>query len=503
MPARHEPLILAVDIGTSSVRTALFDANLRRVPGSLGQRAHAVTHSADGAAELGPATLEAGLRACLDHTVLRAGQRLVTAIGVSSFWHSLLGCDARGHALTPIYTWADSRCREDAAALRGEHSEKAYQARTGCMLRASFWPAKLRWLARTRRGLFRRVARWQSPADWLQSRCCEAGGEGTAHGMATGTGLYDPNALGWDPESLRLAGLRADQLPAVGTGALPLRSAFRRRYPALRAARWWPAIGDGAASNLGSGATRPGRAAINVGTSAAFRVMRRGGRAEGPFGLFCYRVDLERFLVGGAVSNAGNLRAWCRRELNLPAGEKALEAALAARPEPLGSLVVLPFWSAERAPTWCENVPGVISGFSQDTTAVDLLQATTEAVYQRLALIADLSVGGQERSRPDSGPGSALEIIVSGGILKSPSLLQRMANVLGRPVSRCTEPEASLRGAAVYAAELEGIDVDGAVGTRTLIGARVAPHRRIAALYAREREKQQTLEKLMSSAAMK
>ena len=503
MPAPHDPLILAIDIGTSSVRAALFDASLRRLPGSLAQRAHAVTHSADGAAELDPATLETGLHACLEHTVARAGQRLVTAIGVSSFWHSLLGCDARGKALTPIYTWADSRCREDAAALRAERPEKEYHARTGCMLRASFWPAKLRWLARTRRGLFRRVARWQSPADWLQDRFCEGGGQVTAHGMATGTGLYDPNALAWDPASVRLAGLREEQLPVIGTNALPLRAAFRRRYPALREARWWPAIGDGAASNLGSGATRPGRAAINVGTSAAFRVMRRGPRAGSPFGLFCYRVDPERFLVGGAVSNAGNLRAWCRRELNLPAGDKALEIALAARPEPLRSLVVLPFWSAERAPTWCEDVGGVISGLSQDTTALDLLQATTEAVYQRLALIADLSVGGGERTGAKGGPESGLKIIVSGGILKSSSLLQRMADVLGRPLCRCAEPEASLRGAAVYAAEREGVDVEGSIDPKSWFGDGVAPRRRIAALYARERARQQDLERLMTRAETK
>ena len=482
-------LILAIDIGTSSVRTALFDGGLRRLPGSLGQRAHAVSHSADGAAELDPAALEGSVRHCLDFTANRAGKRVVAAVGVSCFWHSLLGLDARGNALTPIYTWADSRCREDAAALRDEFPEKTYHARTGCMWRASCWPAKRRWLARTHRALFRRVRHWQSPADWLQNRLCEGGGGLTAHAMATGTGLYDPNTLAWDPGACRLAGLRADQLPAIGATARPLSAALRRRYLALREARWWPAVGDGAASNLGSGATEPGQAAINIGTSAAFRVLRRGSRAESPFGLFCYRVDRDRFLVGGAVSNAGNLRAWCRRELKLPASEKALEAALAARREPLRSLVVLPFWSAERAPTWCENVSGVISGLTQNTTALDLLQATTEGVYQRLALIADLS-GSTE---------SALKIIVSGGVLKSPSLLQRLSNVLGRPLWRSAEPEASLRGAAVSAAELEGVDVERLTRLRNVTGHRVTPHRRVAALYARERHRQQQLESLMDS----
>ncbi len=498
MTAHGPPLILAIDLGTSSVRTALFDHHLRRVPGSMAQRSYAVTHGEDGAAEFDVATLETHLHLCLNQTVPRAGQRPVQAIGTSCFWHSLIGVDARGKALTPVYTWADSRCREDAAHLREEMPEEPYHLRTGCMLRASYWPAKLRWLARTRRSLFRRVARWQSPSDWLQNRFCEQGADVTAHGMATGTGLYDPNTLAWDREVVDLCQLREEQLPTIGTDSLVLRADFQRRYPALRGAHWWPAIGDGAASNLGSGATQPGRAAINVGTSAAFRLMQSGPQARGPFGLFCYRVDPKRYLVGGAVSNAGNLRAWCQRELRLPGGPTALDRAMAARPEPLRSLVVLPFWSSERAPTWCENLSGVVSGLTLNTTALDLLQATTEAVYQRLALIADLGLGGKETvAKPP------VKIIVSGGILKSDSLVQRLADVLGRPVHRSVEPEASLRGAAVYAVELEGMADSSTELPDTSFDRAIRPRRRIAALYAGERVRQQALEGLMHAETAK
>ena len=499
MPAHRDPLVLAVDIGTSSVRTALFDARGRCLPGSLAQRAHAVTHAPAGAAELDPATLEAGLLRCLDRTLPHARRRPVPAVGISCFWHSLVGSDRRGKLLTPIYTWADARCRHDATRLRAELSERGYHARTGCMLRASFWPAKLRWLAREQRGLFRRVARWHSPAESLLAKLCADGGDVCAHGMATGTGLYNPSTLRWDDGLLELCGLRRDQVPLLTEGALRLRPEYARKFPALAEAQWWPAIGDGAAGNLGSGATREGRAAINVGTSAAFRVMREGRVARSPFGLFAYRVDPRRFVVGGAVSNAGNLRAWCRRELNLPGADPALDDALAARPGPASSLVTLPFWSAERAPTWCEELSGLVCGLTQNTSALDLLQSTTEGVYHRLAAIADLSLAG---TRP--GPGKtarrppATQIIVSGGILKSAHLLQRLADVLGRPVSPSTEPEASLRGAAVYALEKAAV-AGWTEAARPGVGAQVRPRARYAALYGREREKQQRLEALMTA----
>lgn len=461
------------------------------MPGTLAQQPHSVTHSDEGAAELDPAAVHANLTACLRATLSRAGKREVVAVGTTCFWHSLVGVDVRGRPVTPIYTWADSRCRDDAAVLRSELSEKTYHRQTGCMLHASYWPAKLRWLARTNRRRFRSVARWQSPSDWLAGQFCDGGADACAFGMATGTGLFNPRALGWNADLVALCGIRDDQLCPLSQEPLRLDAASAKRFPALAGANWWPAVGDGAASNLGSGATRPGRAAINVGTSAAFRVMNDGADARSPLGLFCYRVDASRYVVGGAVSNAGNLRAWCRRELRLPANDAALDRALAARPGPVGSLVTLPFWSAERAPTWREDLAGVIEGLSQNTTALDLLQATTEAVYHRLALIADLSLADAGRT----------EIIVSGGILKSAGLLQRLADVLGRPVRPSLEPEASLRGAAVYALDRSSLSQAVHEDIRHLAGPAVRPRARYARLYAQERARQRELEATVSRAA--
>lgn len=492
MPAGKASFVLAIDLGTSSVRSALFDGRGRRVEGTLVQRPHAVTHSPDGAAELDETTLQKGLEACLRGTLRRTGGRRISDVGISCFWHSLIGTDGAGAALTPVYTWADARCRADAARLRREYTEADYHARTGCMLRASYWPAKLRWLARTRKTLWRKAARWQSPAEYLLGQFCAGGADRCAHGMATGTGLYDPAGLAWDHVLLKTCGLRPEQVPEISDEPLQLRPELCARWKALADARWWPAIGDGAAGNLGSGATRPGRAAINVGTSAAFRVLRSGPIGKIPLGLFCYRVDAQRHVVGGAVSNAGNLRAWCRRELNLPRSEAALERALAARPGPLHELVVLPFWSAERAPSWCEELRGTVTGLAQHTSALDLLQAATEGVYQRLALIADLSLGTDgERAAPT-------EIIVSGGILKSPWSLQRLADVLGRTIHPCNEPEASLRGAAVYALERSG-NVPADAG---LVGPAVLPRPKLAGLYVKERRRQRKLERVIVAAGV-
>jgi gluconokinase len=481
-------LILAIDVGTSSTRTALFDARGDRLTGTTAQRSYPLLTTADGGAELDPAALEDATTQCLRETLehRRAHHALkdrpIAGIGVSCFWHSFIGTDAHGEPLTRVVTWADSRCREDAALLRQELGEKAVHARTGCMVRASFWPAKLVWLQRAQRQLFRKVRRWLSPAEWLQLRL--AGAANCAIGMATGTGLFQPARLTWDAALLQRCGLAPEQLGAVDDAPTETAGRIGEQFPELRGVPWFPAIGDGAASNLGSGATRPGLAAINVGTSAALRVMRVGQKeARAPFGLFCYRVDAERYLVGGAVSNAGNLRAWCLRELRLEEDAAAMEEQLARRPAPAHGLTVLPFWTAERAPTWNEEQPGVIVGLTQHTTALDLLQATTEGSYHRLARIAELLLANVSENP---------KFLVSGGIQNSRVAMQRLADVLGQRIHASPEPEASLRGAAVFAGEKLGLRL-----AELKAGRPIRPQPKIAAQYAREREKQIALEELL------
>ena len=471
-----DSLILALDVGTSSTRTALFDAGAHRIDGTTAQESYPLITSGEGAAEIEPAVLLRAVRRCLAQTMAKVRGRRIAGIGASCFWHSLIGTDAAGKPLTRIITWADARCRADAAKLRARFSEKQTHARTGCMLRASFWPAKLAWLRRTQPRIFAKVRQWMSPAEWLQLTL-----SGEAHcalGMAAGTGVFDPTKLAWDRALLAHCEVSPEKFRTLTDAPLPVGGALAKEFPALAGVPWFPAIGDGAASNLGSGATRPGLAAINVGTSAALRVMRSGRTARAPFGLFCYRVDAERFVVGGAVSDAGNLRAWCIRELRLP-NDTAIETALAARPGP-SSLTVLPFWTSDRAPTWNENATGVIHGISQSTTALDLLQAITEASYQRIARIAELVMSVEPRPP---------KFIVSGGIRHSPSALQRLADVLGQPVFPNDEMEASIRGAAIYALEKLGRPAPALVLPKP-----VKPRARYAKMYAEARERQRTLE---------
>ncbi|MGH3103525.1 MAG: gluconokinase [Gaiellaceae bacterium] len=416
--------VLALDVGTSSVRARVYDERGEHVRGVEAQTRYEVTHGHDGRAEFDPDHLVEATTAALEEARREAGDP-VEAVGTSCFWHSLMAVDARGRALSPLVTWRDTRSVAAAERLAGLVDPAAVHARTGCVVHPSYWPAKLLWLRETEPQLFRSVHRFVSFADYLYGRL--AGDMRTSVSMASGTGLLDVNAGTWDDELLAAVGVTPERLPEISD------------EPAAAGEPWFPAIGDGACSNVGAGCTTPDRAALMIGTSGAYRVAFQAERAEPRPGLFLYRLDGRSFVEGGALSDGGNLYAWLAQTLRLP------EAAGLADAEPAAhGLTFLPLLGGERSPGWNGRARGAIAGLSFDTTPAHILQAALEGIAYRFAELADLL--------PE-----VREVVATGHALHAnPTWVQILADVLARPVTLCEVDEASARGAAVVVLERLG-----------------------------------------------
>jgi gluconokinase len=449
-------MVIALDVGTSSARATLYDPQGRVVPGRFHQVAYKPTLTADGGVEHDPAVLLEAVATCLDAIIRASRHDDIRGVGVTTFWHGLLGFDAAGQPVTPIFTWADSRSAPDAALLRGALDDRALHARTGCHLHSSYWPAKLRWLARERPADVLHVAHWGSIGEHLELALF--GETATSVSMASGTGLLDQETLRWDAEAMAAAGVEPERLfpLAEAGGRRGLRAPWSARWPALRGVPWFPAVGDGAASNVGSDCVDPSRIAVNVGTSAAIRLVT-GEAGQAPIGLWRYRVDRRRALVGGATSEGGNVYAWCRDVLKLAPPDE-VERALAARAPDSHGLTVLPFLAGERAPGWRGDRRATITGLSLSSTALDITHAAMEAVVLRLMLIyARLAPVAATEHR----------VVASGGAVAHSRVWTRMlADGLGRDIHWSSESEATSRGAALLALEALGVlpDIGAAPG---------------------------------------
>lgn len=470
----REPLVLALDVGSTATRGAVYDATGRPV-GRRAKIAHAFSSAADGTSEIDPDQVADEIEQVLDQLADAHARSRVGGVAFDTFASSLVGVDADGGALTPCYTYADGRCAAYVGPLRERLDEAAVQQRTGTRLHTSYLAPRLLWL----RDTGPRVSRWLSLGEYVQQRILGTTAAGTP--TAAWTGLLDRRTGRWDAGMLDAAGIDEDVLSPVQDPGIPLegvdRARVAKRWPALADAAWFPVIADGLASNVGTGAADASTAAVAAATSGAVRVLVPGIPETVPSGLWCYRVDAGRSLLGGAINDVGRLVAWLRSVLRVPDDDAALDAVLAADPEARGPAAV-PFLTGERSTGWAASARAVVAGLSAGTSPEAIFRAGAEGVALSYARVAE------ELTRVAP---SVTRVAASGRVTQSlPHLLQLVADATGTPVEHVDLKRATLHGTALLA--LETLAPDVARADPPVVGV-YRPRAEHAAHYAAARER--------------
>lgn len=454
--------VIVLDLGSSSTRAMLYDAQAKPVPGALVRESVDFHVDQLGASEDDPqlalARASRTLNALKQTPAYRDQVKTEPLLAISSYAGSLLCLDANAEPLTPIYTYADTRASSDAAQLREIHDEIATLQRTGCRIRANYTPARLAWLKRTQPDIFARTRHFVTLSDYVRLKLF--GRLGCGISIASWSGLLNRQNNDWDETWLRILGLQREQLPPID--------------PAT--SHGLIAVGDGAGANVGSGCTNPDHVAVTIGTTGAMRIISpHDAQRDISPALWSYRANHAFDLTGGATTEGGNVVAWLRAVL-AGLGNDTAEAAIAQqRPDGHG-LTVLPMFGGERSPGFADRARATLHGLSFDSTPAHIARACYEAIAYRLGSIYTALLGASR----------AKGIIASGGaLLGSPTWCQIIADVTGAPVQLCDEPEATARGAAMLA--LRQLDLPAQLGPIFV------PNAQHTAIYRAAAARQQTL----------
>jgi gluconokinase len=443
---------VGLDIGTSSVRALLVDGDFNTVPEIGLQKKYEFTTRTDGSVEVEPGKIIELVIGCLDelHAGMQAKGLQTAAVGISTFWHCFLGVDKDGKPTSPIVHLFDTRSGSQMEQLTDMLEAGWIHAITGCVPHTSYWPTKLLWFKENRRECFDRTVRWMSVGEYVLFVLTGQPAESTS--MVSASGIWDQRRNDYCEELLSVIGVDRDSLAPVETLDQPrtkLQSNFAERWPLFDGIPWYPAYGDGACNSIGSGCTTPQQFALMVGTSGAMRVVVKTPSVAAPAGIWCYRVNRERFILGGAISNGGEVFRWTTNTLKLP---PEAEDEVATRTPGSHGLTMLPYFAGERSPYWRPDLRAAIAGISLATKPVDILQACLESVslrFRQIYLLLTKRFGMPE------------QIVTSGGALLNSKIWQQMmADALGHSVIESKVSEASIRGAAIITAELMGLIED-------------------------------------------
>ena len=484
------PFVLVIDLGTSSVRAMLYDANARAVQDFIARRSYQADTNESGQAVFDARKMFNAFCAVLDELVAKVDFE-IAAVAASSLAYNVLALDEHDEPLTPAYLYSDTQNARAVEQLRAQYDWTLLYARTGCPLHTSYLPARLAWLRETQPEIFSRAAHWVSLHEYFLLKLF--GRARLSHSFAAWSGMLNHATLDWDEQILNLVGVARAQMTTPGSaylGLTGLRGEYASRWRALSEIAWLPALGDGALANLGSGCADETRVAITVGTSGAMRVVMDAQKAMQtlPRGLWLYRVDETDGLVGGSLNNGGNVFAYYARTLQLPAHAE-LERALSLLEPDAHGLTLLPFFAGERSPGYRGDARAAVTGWSLSTTPVELWRATLEAMAYRFAEIYDLlraTIAAREMIAPR-------EMIASGAaLIQSRAWVQILADVLGVPVTVSGEAEASACGAALVALRELGV-IKNFSALPPALGETYAPCAAHFEIYQRARERQKVL----------
>jgi len=439
---------LGVDIGTSSAKAVAYSGT----GAVLGRHAvsYAMQHPAPDYSEQDPDEIIRAVQQCIREVVSALSPALPSMVAFSAAMHSFLAVDGEGRPLTPCMIWADNRAGDIAEELRRTETGRAFYQATGVPVHAMTPMCKLIWLREHEPGIFRTAARFVGIKEYAFFRFFGEWLVDTS--IASATGLLNIRTLQWDEDILHYLSVDRSKLArVVPPGHIVSYDAARGDLSTpLPLANGTPVViggSDGALANLATGATGEHAMAITIGTSGAARMVIRGVETDEGMRTFCYHVQRDCYIRGGATNNGAVVIQWLKDTLLQT--EESYEQLLAlAATVPPGSddLLFIPYILGERAPVWNSRARGIFFGLDIRHTKAHLVRAAMEGVLYSL-----YSIGRILAVNKDIG-----ELHATGGFARSACWLQMLADIFNGRVLAFGEEESSAMGAVVMGMEATG-----------------------------------------------
>ena len=439
-------MYLGIDIGTSSVKTVLFDRDQRLV--GQASQGLSVSRPHPGWSEQDPEDWWRGVEATIATLAREHGLAGLRGIGLSGQMHGAVCLDHDDKVLRPAILWNDGRAMAECAEIEAAFPRAREVA--GNIAMPGFTAPKIAWMRKHEPQIYQHIDAVLLPKDYVRLRL--TGHHVSEMSDAAGTFWLDVGARDWSDDLLEATGLSRSHMPRLVEGSAP----SGELLPEL-AERWGvegPVVvaggaGDNAAAACGVGVVTPGSAFVSIGTSGVLFVSNAAfsPNTDGAVHAFCHAIPRTWHQMGVILSASDSLE-WLSRIT----GRKAAELAAAVGRVEAPSDVDLPALPLRRAhPAQRRGAPAApSSGLSQSNDARDLTQAVLEGVAYAFA--------DCQRVLKDAGTDFASALAVGGGA-RSDAWLGIIASVLDRPLEIAADSDV---GAALGAARLAICAAEGA-----------------------------------------
>ena len=444
--------LMAIDQGTSSSRTVIFDSAAQVVASA--QQEFPQEYPQPGWVEHDPEAIWDSVVAVTRKALEQAGNIQIAGLGITNQRETTLIWDRQsGECVHRAIVWQDRRTADYCQKLKEEGKEELVAERTGLRLDPYFSATKIAWILENVAGVRERAESGQLAFGTIDCfilwRLTGGDVHATDASNASRTLLFDIHTQKWDPDMLALFGIPESLLPEVRDCAddfgVTDESVIGARIPICGMA------GDQQAALIGQAGFFTGMTKSTYGTGC-FVIANTGANAlaskNNLLTTVAYRLNGEvTYGIEGSIFVAGSAIQWLRDQLKVIGSAPDTEA-IAKSTGIVDHVHVVPAFAGLGAPYWDPNARGAILGLSRDSGINEIVTATLQAIaYQTRDLISAMSEDGIEPNI----------IRVDGGMVANDWFLQFLADILGLPVERPENMESTVLGAAYLAGLQSGV----------------------------------------------
>jgi xylulokinase len=428
------PRILAVDVGTSSLKAVLYDAR-GGVVGSATRRYDYYSEHPGWAESQPEDWWEAFKTALADLQGHGFALAEVEAISFTGQMHTAVLLDGGGQILRPTILWLDRRAAAETEELNAKLNLPPYQ------INSTYSLPKLLWLRRNKPQIVEQIRTILWPKDYLRYRL--TGDIGTDLTEAGGAALLDWENQTWASDRLELVGLDASVLPPVYKADAIVGPPLRDVATSLginRDAQVVVGMGDVAAL-IGGAPPKPGRVVCSLGSSSMVFMALADDQnpQDATHRLYTYPLPPYR-LLGGVSSTTGAALMWAYNAFaKNKSPDDTFESVMlqAANLSPgADGLCFIPYLAGERSPYWSDDIKAGFYGLRLSHSACHIIRAVMEGIAYSLRHLLDIY---RELEAP------VQDLVLAGGGAKTPGLCQIIADVCQQDVSIYTEEETVTR----------------------------------------------------------
>ncbi len=439
--------ILALDQGTTSSRAVLVESD-GRVRASA-QTPFRQIFPQPGWVEHDPQEIWASQFGCAAEVLAQANATAssIAAIGITNQRETTIVWNRRtGQPIYNAIVWQDRRTSAFCDGLRAAGHECTIGQKTGLIIDAYFAGSKIRWILDNVAGARDQASRGElafgTVDTWLIWKLTEGARHVTDVTNASRTMLFNLHTQQWDQELLHLLGVPASLLPEIvsSSGVCGSSAGVLGGVPIAGVA------GDQHAALFGQICTHPGAVKCTYGTGS-FMLLNTGEKPVPSrnklVSTVAWRIGSRtEYALEGSVFIAGAVVQWLRDQLQMIRSADEIEELAASVPD-TGGVAFVPAFSGLGAPHWDQYARGTLVGLTRGTTRAHIARAALEGIAFQVADII-------KAMEADSGF-AVPELRVDGGAVRNNLLMQMQADLLGARVTRPTNVESSVMGAAYLA----------------------------------------------------